>query len=44
MKNSYTPAYPSFAILKWGIQGYSLHGHVFLMMYAAGSRHMRQKI
>ena len=30
-KNSHTLAYPSFAILKWGSGGYSLHGHVFLM-------------
>ena len=30
-KNRYTPANPSFAILMWGIRGYTLHGHVFLM-------------
>ena len=30
-KNRYTPAYPSFTIQKWGLWGYSLHGHVFLM-------------
>ena len=30
-KNRYTPAYPSFAIKKWGSRGYTLHGHVFLM-------------
>ena len=30
-KNRYTPAYPSFTISKWGLRGYSLHGHVFLM-------------
>ena len=30
-KNRYTPAYPSFAIQKWGLRGYTLHGHVFLM-------------
>ena len=30
-KNRYTPAYPSFAIQKWGSRGYTLHGHVFLM-------------
>ena len=29
-KNRYTPAYPSFAILKWGIMGYIFH--VFLML------------
>ena len=31
-KISYIPAYPSFAIQKWGLRGYSLHGHVFLMV------------
>ena len=30
-KNRCTPAYPSFAILKWGSRGYTLHGHAFLM-------------
>ena len=30
-KNRYTLAYPSFTILKWGLRGYSLHGHIFLM-------------
>ena len=30
-KNRYTPAYPSFAIYKWGSRGYTLHGHVFMM-------------
>ena len=30
-ENKYNPAYPSFAILKWGLRGYILHGHVFLM-------------
>ena len=30
-KNRYTPAYPSFTILKWGLMGYTLHGHVFMM-------------
>ena len=30
-KNRYTPAYPSFTIQKWGMRGYTLHGHVFLM-------------
>ena len=30
-KNRYTPANTSFAIQKWDIRGYSLHGHVFLM-------------
>ena len=27
----YTPAYPSFAIQKWGSRGYTLHRHVFMM-------------
>ena len=31
-KNRYTPANPSFTIQKWGLRGYSLHGHVFLMI------------
>ena len=31
-KNRYTPAYPSFSISKWGSRGYTLHGHVFLML------------
>ena len=30
-ENRYNPAYPSFSILKWGLRGYILHGHVFLM-------------
>ena len=30
-KNSYTPAYPSFAIQKLGLRGNSLHRYVFLM-------------
>ena len=30
-KNRYTPAYPSFAILKWDSRGYTLHGHSFVM-------------
>ena len=30
-KNRYTPANPSFAILKWGKRGYTFYGHVFLM-------------
>ena len=30
-KNRYTPAYYSFAIYKWGLRGYTFHGHVFLM-------------
>ena len=27
----YTPAYPSFAVKKWGSKGYTLLGHVFVM-------------
>ena len=33
-KNSYTPVYPSFAV---GSRGYTLHGHVFVMLI---NRHM----
>ena len=32
MKNRYTPPYPSFAIYKWGLRGYTCHRHVSLMM------------
>ena len=31
-KRYITPAYPSFTVLKWGLRGYTLHGHVFLML------------
>ena len=34
-KNRYTPAYPSFTILKWGLTGYLFHGYVFMMEYSA---------
>ena len=30
-KNRYTPVNPSFAIYKWGMRGYILHGYVFMM-------------
>ena len=30
-KNMYTPAYPYFTIQKWGLVGYTFHGHVFMM-------------
>ena len=30
-KNSYTPAYPSFAIQEWGSKGYTLNGQVLLV-------------
>ena len=33
-KNRYTPANPSFTMYKWGLRGYSLHGHVFQMFKA----------
>ena len=33
-KNRYTPAYPSFTILKWGSRGYTLYGHVFVMYFS----------
>ena len=33
-KNRYTPVYPSFTI--WGIRGYILHGHVFLITCVIG--------
>ena len=29
--NMYTPANPIFSIYKWGMRGYTCHGHVFLM-------------
>ena len=32
-KNRYTPANPSFTIRKWGLRGYTLHRHVFLMHF-----------
>ena len=28
-KNRCTPVNPSFAIYKWGMRGYTFHGHVF---------------
>ena len=31
MKKLYTPVHPSFAIQKWSVRGYSLHGFVFVM-------------
>ena len=37
-KNRYTPAYPSFTMLKWGLRGYILHGHVFLMNSLGGGK------
>ena len=39
-KNRYTPVNPSFTIQKWGLRGYSLHGHVFLMLQAFLERSM----
>ena len=31
-KNRYTPANPTLYMYGWGLGGYSLHGHVFLMI------------
>ena len=44
-KNLYTPVNPSFTILKWGLRGCSLHGHVFVMSRAYGyfSRYIDEK-
>ena len=39
-KNRYTPAYPSFTVQKWGLRGYSLHGHVFLMSLPVKARYL----
>ena len=30
-KIRYTSATPSFSISRWGLRGYTFHGHVFLM-------------
>ena len=30
-KIRYTPVNPSFTKIQWGLRGYTLHGHVFLM-------------
>ena len=30
-KNMYTPVNPNFTISKWGVRGYTLHGHVSMM-------------
>ena len=30
-KNRYTPTNPNFAIYKWGIRGYIIHGNVILI-------------
>ena len=32
-KNRFTPAYPSFAIQKWGSRGYTSHVHVFVVHF-----------
>ena len=37
----YTPAYPNFTIQKWGLVGYTFHGHVF-MMYSEIMRRLFQ--
>ena len=31
-KNMYTRVNPTFSIVKWGLRGCSLHGHVILMI------------
>ena len=28
----YTPVNPNFTISKWGVRGYTLHGHVDMMI------------
>ena len=32
-KNRSTPASPSFSAQKWGLRGYTFHGHVFPDVY-----------
>ena len=36
-KNMYTRVNPSFTIFKWGVRGYTLHGHVILMVSIPGT-------
>ena len=33
IRKMYTPVHPGFTILKWGVRGYTSHGHVILMNY-----------
>ena len=37
IRKMYTPVHPSFTVQKWGVRGYSLHGHVFVMRLEAQS-------
>ena len=39
-KNRYTPAFPSFAIYKLGLRGYTFHGHVALMKLGGITRRL----
>ena len=43
-KNRYTPAYPSCTIEKWGLRGYTLHGHVFLMEFMYKNLNVLQRL
>ena len=36
----YTPVNPSFTIQKWGVKGYTLHGHVSMMVFFVLSAHL----
>ena len=31
IRKMYTPVHPRYTILKWGVRGYTLHGHVILI-------------
>ena len=31
IRKMYTPVHPRLTILKWGVRGYTSHGHVILM-------------
>ena len=42
-ENRYTPVNPSFAILKWDIRLYSLHGYVFLIRSTAGNVSLQKR-
>ena len=43
-KNRYTSAYPSFIVRKWGLKGYTFHGHVFLMILFVSVRSLHPAI
>ena len=32
IRKMYTPVHPRFTMLKWGVRGYTSHGHVILML------------